>query len=78
MRQDSIRKKGLEAHVNAYCEAKGIPYRYKHLAAWIDRGEYGEKLSNEWIRRRFAPISRVSFEKWLLIYNEEKQKGMGK
>lgn len=74
MRQDSIRQKGLEAHVNEYCEKHGIPYRYKHLKEWLEQGDGYEKPSGEWIRRRFAPLSRPAFDKWLTIYEEEKAK----
>lgn len=74
MRKDSIRAKGLEAHVNEYCLKNTIPFRYKHLKEWLEQGNLGEEVSKEWIRRRFAPLSRPAFEKWLLIYNEEKAK----
>ncbi len=72
MRKDSIRAKGLEKHVNAYCLKNNLPYRYKHLVDWLENGQAGEDVKKEWIRRRFAPLSRPAFEKWLTVYNEEK------
>lgn len=71
VRPDSIRAKGLEAHVNAYCMKVTSPYRYKNLVDWITQGdEYGEPVSAEWLRRRFE-VSRPTMEKWLAIYKEE-------
>lgn len=74
MRKDSIRAKGLEAHVNEYCLKHKSPFRYKHLVEWLEQGNLGEEVSKEWIRRRFAPLSRPAFEKWLQAYKEEKAK----
>lgn len=72
MRIDSIRAKGLEKHVNEYCVAHDIPYRYRHLVDWLENGEHGEAVSREWIRRRFEPVSRPTFDKWLTVFSEEK------
>lgn len=74
MRKDSIRQKGLENHVNEYCLEHKLPFRYKHLADWLENGQMGEDVSKEWIRRRFAPLSRPAFDKWLMVYEEEKKK----
>lgn len=72
-RQDSIRAKGLEVHINAHCEKIGLKYSYKNLVEWVENGdEYGEPVSVEWLRRRFK-ISRPVIEKWLMIYEEEKK-----
>lgn len=71
MRRDSIRSKGLEKHVNAYCVEKMLPYRYKHLVEWLEQGEHGESVTKEWIRRRFE-LSRPAIDKWITVYNEEK------
>lgn len=71
VRPDSIRAKGLEAHVNAYCIKTNSPYRYKHLDEWIQQGDsFGEPVSAEWLRRRFG-CGRHTMEKWLAIYKEE-------
>lgn len=71
-RADSIRAKGLEIHVDAHCEKLNLKYRYKDLVNWIENGdEYGEEVSVEWLRRRFK-TSRPTMEKWLMLYEEEK------
>lgn len=70
-RPNSIRGKGLEEHVNAYCLKHTLPFRYKHLVEWITQGdEYGEPVTAEWLRRRFG-VSRPTMEKWLAVYKEQ-------
>lgn len=74
MRADSIRRKGLKHHVNQYAMKHDIPFRYGHLVKWLEDGVYGQPVSDEWIRRQFPPLTRNTFDKWKMIYQEDKQR----
>jgi hypothetical protein len=68
VRADSIQVKGLEKHVNEYAVKHAIPWRYRHLVDWLERGADGQPVSKEWIRRQFAPLSRHAFKNWIAAY----------
>lgn len=70
-RPDSIRTKGLEAHVNQHCLAHSLPMRYKNLVDFITAAEaLGEQPSPIKLARAFG-VTRPTMEKWLAIYKEE-------
>lgn len=72
MRNDSIRAQGLEAHVNQHCMKHTLPWRYKNLEEWIEKGdEFGERMPILKLARLFQ-VSRPTMEKWLWVYKEQK------
>jgi hypothetical protein len=80
MRKDSILAKGVEKHINAYCEKHGIQYRYADMDRWMLEGdEYGEPVTAEWLRRRFKKadgklVTRPTMDKWIILRAKEKDK----
>lgn len=73
-RPDSIRAKGLEAHVNEHCVKKMLPMRFKNLVDFVRSAQdLGEQPSPVKLARAFG-VSRITMEKWLIIYNEEQGK----
>lgn len=72
-RHDSIRAMGLKKWVDEWCMSHNLPWRYKHLADWVESGDqFGEKVPALKLARLFK-TSRPTMEKWLIIYNEEKK-----
>jgi hypothetical protein len=70
-RQDSIRSKGLERHVDEYCELKGLVFRYADFKRLVEEGdEFGERVPALKLARLFK-TTRPTIEKWLMIYEDE-------